>query len=109
MAELLRLSVRFGSLSKQFRGTSMKIATTLALAAGIAALAGCNKSPQENTAANIEANAANQAENITDTANNTAENITDNAENRADEVKNQAANKADAVRNSADNSSTNKH
>jgi hypothetical protein len=101
--------MRFASLSEQLRGMSMKIATTLALAVGIAALAGCNKSPQENTAANIEANGANQAENITDTANNEAENITANAENKADEVKNQAENKADAVRNSAGNSSTNKY
>ena len=71
----------------------MKITTTLAVAVGLAALAACNKSPQENA-----------AENITDTANNTAENITENAENKADAVKNAAENKAEAVKNAADNS-----
>lgn len=74
----------------------MKIGTTLAIAVGLAALAACNKSPQENAADNIEANAENVAENIQANAENVAENIQANAENQAD-----------AIRNSDDNSVAN--
>ena len=35
----------------------MRLTTTLAVAAGLAALSACNQSPAENTADNIEANA----------------------------------------------------
>ena len=58
----------------------MKITTTLAVAIGLAALAGCNKSAQESKADNIEAN----------------------AENKADAIRAAGENKADAVRDSAD-------
>jgi cell division septum initiation protein DivIVA len=104
MTEPLRAPSALARLHNQIRGMSMKITTTLAVAVGLAALAACNKSPQENAAENITDTANNQAENITDTANNTAENITENAENKADAVKAAAENKADAVKNAADNS-----
>jgi len=93
MTEPLLALRALGRLHCHIRGMPMKITTTLAVAVGLAALAACNKSPQENA-----------AENITDTTNNTAENITENAENKADAVKNAAENKAEAVKNAADNS-----
>jgi hypothetical protein len=77
----------------------MKLTTTLAVAAGLAALAGCNKSPQENAAANIEANAENVSENIEANAANLSENIQANAENAAQNVQANAENAAAAVRN----------
>ena len=58
----------------------MKTTTILAIALGLGSLAACNKSPQEQTADNIEAN----------------------AENTADAVRNEGEQKADEVRNSAD-------
>ena len=61
----------------------MKITTTLALVAGLAALAACKQNPQQNAAENIEANAENTAENITAVANNEAENIQASAANEA--------------------------
>jgi len=72
----------------------MKIGTTLAIAVGLAALTACNKSPQENAADNIEANADNVAENIQANADNMAENIQANAENQADAVRNSGNNAA---------------
>ena len=69
----------------------MKTTTILAIALGLGSLAACNKSPQEQTADNIEAN-----------ADNAADNMQANAENAADMVRNEGENKADAVRNSAD-------
>jgi len=104
MTEPLLALRALGRLHCHIRGMPMKITTTLAVAIGLAALAACNKSPQENAAENITDTANNTAENITETANNTAENITENAENKADAVKNAAENKAEAVKNAADNS-----
>ena len=69
----------------------MKTTTVLAIALGLAGLAACNKSAQEQTADNIEANAANAADNMQA-----------NAENTADQVRNEGEQNADAVRNSAD-------
>ena len=69
----------------------MKTTTVLAIALGLGSLAACNKSPQEQTADNIEANAEN-----------VADNIEANAENTADAVRNAGETKADAVRNGAD-------
>jgi len=69
----------------------MKTTTIFAIALGLGSLAACNKSPQEQIAYNIEANAEN-----------TADTIEANADNTADMVRNQGENKADAVRNSAD-------
>ena len=55
----------------------MKITKVMAVAAGIVALAACNKkSPEANQASNIEANAENQAENVTAAGENEASNIT---------------------------------
>ena len=43
----------------------MKISTTMMIAAGVLALAACNKkSPAENNASAVEANASNEAEKV---------------------------------------------
>jgi len=55
----------------------MKITTTLAVAAGLAALAACNQTPAENTADNIEANAENSADMIEANGANAADIIGD--------------------------------
>ena len=57
----------------------MKITTTLAIAAGLAALAAC-KGAQENNMANAEENAMMPAENV-ETGNMTATNMEMNAPN----------------------------
>ena len=80
----------------------MKIITTLATAAGLAALAACNSSPQENAADNIEANAENTADMIEANGANVAENVEANAQNTADQVRAEGENAADATRNGAD-------
>jgi hypothetical protein len=82
---------------------SMKSITILAIALGAASLAACNKSPQEQTADNIEANAENVADNIEASADNASANIQASADNSADAVRNAGDQKADAVRNSTDN------
>jgi hypothetical protein len=95
--------MRFGTaVSNKIRGHGMKITTTLAVAIGLAALAGCNKSATENTADNIEANAENAADQTEANGANVADNIQANAENKADAIRDAGENKADAVRNSAD-------
>jgi len=71
---------------------SMKSITILAIALGAASLAACNKSPQEQTADNIEAS-----------ADNASANIQASADNSADAVRNTGDQKADAVRNSTEN------
>ncbi len=48
----------------------MKTTTVLAIALGLGSLAACNKSPQEQTADNIEANAENTADTIEANADN---------------------------------------
>jgi regulator of protease activity HflC (stomatin/prohibitin superfamily) len=101
--------VRFATAVQATRGISMKITTTLAVAAGLAALTACNNNPQENKADNIEANAENSADLIEANAANAADNLQANAENTADAVRNAGDNTADAVRNSADNATTNNH
>lgn len=68
----------------------MKTTTALVVAAGLAALAACNQSPQENAAENIEANADNVSENIEMNAENASENVQANAENAAENVENTA-------------------
>jgi vacuolar-type H+-ATPase subunit E/Vma4 len=62
----------------------MKITTTLAVAVGLAALAGCNKTAPEQNAENIEANADAAAENIEANADAVADNLVANADNAAD-------------------------
>jgi anti-sigma factor ChrR (cupin superfamily) len=69
----------------------MKITTTLAVAVGLAALAGCNQTAKEQTADNIEANADVVAENIEANADAVADNIVANADNAADAVRDGAA------------------
>ena len=59
----------------------MKLITTLAAAAGIAALAACNESPREERAENIEETAENRAENIEEAAENEAEAVEEGATN----------------------------
>jgi hypothetical protein len=79
----------------------MKITTTLAVAVGLAALAGCNQSPKEQAAENIEANADMMADNMVANADNVADTIQANAENAADATKAAGDNAADAVANGA--------
>ncbi|MFL6800665.1 MAG: hypothetical protein ACJ8EQ_02720 [Sphingomicrobium sp.] len=104
--------VRFAPAVLKIRGQSMKIITTLATAAGLAALAACNNSPQENAADNIEANAENTADMIEANGANAAENVEANAQNSADQVRAEGENAADATRNGSDadgNSADNSH
>ena len=70
----------------------MKITTTLAVAVGLAALAGCNQTPKEQVADNIEANADAAAENIEANADAIADNVVANADNAADAVRDGATN-----------------
>ena len=79
----------------------MKITTTLAVAVGLAALAGCNSSPKEQAADNIEANADAVADNMVENADAMADNMQANAENAADATKAAGDNAADAVRDGA--------
>ena len=79
-----------------------KISTAFAVALGVAALAACNQSPQEQAADNIEANAENVADNIEANAENSTDMMQANAENTADAVRNEGETKADEVRNGAD-------
>ncbi|GAA3998342.1 hypothetical protein [Sphingomonas humi] len=73
------------------------------VAAGIAALAACNNTPQEQKADNIEANAEATADNLEEAADNaTTEAREDSLENQADMVREKGEEKADATRTSAD-------
>jgi hypothetical protein len=85
MTEPLQPSCALRRLFEQFRGNSMKIATTLAIAAGLAGLAACNKAAQENSAANA---ALNDTGNVEMTANATNESM--NVGNEANAVENNA-------------------
>lgn len=113
-------ATRFASAKTKYRGKPMKISKAMAIAVGVVALAACNKkSPEDNQASQVQANAENQAENVTAAANNEAANIMNKAENKADAVKNEGKNeaaaiknegenKADAMKNAADNKTANK-
>jgi len=79
-----------------------KISTAFAVALGVAALAACNQSPQEQAADNIEANAENVADTIEANADNATDVMEANADNAADAVRAEGENTADAVRNGAD-------
>src|SRR4029078_3915234 len=86
------------------RGKPMKTSTTIVIAAGILALGACNKkSPAENNASAVEANASNAAENVTAAGENEAANIMNSAENKASAVKNESKNEAAAIKNAAEN------
>jgi hypothetical protein len=91
------------ALGKDNRGNKpMKTTTILAIALGLGSLAACNKSPQEQTADNIEANAENTADTIEANADNASDMMQANADNTADMVRNEGEQKADTVRNNAD-------
>jgi len=81
----------------------MKAIQTLAVAAGLAALAACNNSPQEQQADNMEANAEMTADNLEEAADNAANDATEDAlENQASQVREQGEENADATRDGAD-------
>ena len=86
----------------------MKTTTVLAIALGLGSLAACNKSPKEQVADNIEANADNTADMMEANVDNAADAMQANTENAADAVRNVGDNQADAVRN-ADNNATKAH
>src|SRR6185312_13242453 len=87
----------------------MKTRTSLVIAAAVVALAACNKkSPAENQASAIEANASNEAANITDSGENKASAVKNEAKNEAAEIKNEGSNEAAAVKNSASNTTESK-
>ena len=76
----------------------MKITRVMAVAAAVVALAACNKkSPQDNEASQVQANAENRAENVTAAGENQAANIMNSAENKASAVKNESKNEAAAI------------
>jgi predicted small lipoprotein YifL len=82
----------------------MRISTSMIVAAGIVALAACNKkSPAENQASEIQANSENQAQNVTASGENEAANIMNSAENKASAVKNESKNEAAAIKNEGAN------
>src|SRR5262245_22039382 len=96
MTEPLQAPSAFGRLRSHFRGMSMRLTTTITLAASLVALAACNKSATENNLA--ENNAMNATENTEMTAN--AVNETMNAGNETNAVENNAAgNTSNAVTN----------
>lgn len=79
----------------------MKSLTLGALALGVFALAGCNRStPQENAAENYEATIDNQADQLDDLASNTSNDlVADNLNDTADQMRDNADNAADAIEN----------
>src|SRR5947209_1757226 len=94
------LSPAFAPRRAQQGESIMKVTTGMIIAAGVIALAACNKkTPAENQASEIQANADNQAENVTAAGANTAANITNSAQNKADAVKNEAKNEAAEIKN----------
>ena len=66
----------------------MKTTTVLAIALGLGTLAACNKSPTEQTADNIEANAESTADTMETNVDNAADAMQANTENAADAVRN---------------------
>lgn len=79
----------------------MKIITTFAVAVGIASLAACSQSPQEQAADNIEENAEVTADALEENAGDGG--LTeDAAENAAEAVREGGEANADATRDGAD-------
>lgn len=73
------------------------------LAAGLAALAACNNTPQEQAADNIEVNAEMTADNLEEAADNATTDAQEDAlENAASQTREAGEEKADATRGSAD-------
>jgi hypothetical protein len=81
----------------------MKITTTLAVAVGLVALAGCNKTAPEQNADNIEANADMSADNMVANTEAVTDNMTANTENAADATKAAGDTAAAAAANGATN------
>jgi hypothetical protein len=96
------LALTHGSLVTTGNELMKKISTAFAVAFGVAALAACNQSPQEQAADNIEANAENTADVIEANTDNAADAVEANGQNAADEVRAAGENAADQVRNGAD-------
>jgi outer membrane PBP1 activator LpoA protein len=90
-------------LSVNSRGLRMKLTSTLAIALALGALTACNKSPNEQAADNIEANADNTADMMEANVDNAADMMQANTENAADAVRNAGDNTADAVRDAGTN------
>ena len=82
----------------------MKKINVLAVLAGVAALAACNNSAQEQAADNLEANAEMTADNLEAMADNAGTDAgADALENQADATRDAADNKAEDLRtNDAD-------
>lgn len=76
----------------------MKLSQLALVAAAVAALGACNRTPTQNAADNVRAAAENQA----DALQNRADNMVGAAENRADAMRDQASNITDAAENRAD-------
>jgi predicted small lipoprotein YifL len=86
------------------RGKRMKTSKTMIIAAAVVALAACNKkTPVDNQASAVEANASNQAENVSAAGENEAANIMNSAENKASAVKNETKNEAASIKNEGKN------
>ncbi|SFP84026.1 hypothetical protein [Sphingomonas rubra] len=87
----------------------MKKMFALGLAAGLASLAACNNTPQEQAADNIEANSEAVADNLEEMADNANTEAREDAlENRADTVRDMGENKAEDMRtNDADTNLSN--
>ena len=73
-----------------------------AIAAGVAGLAACNNTPQEQKADNIEQAAENTADNMEEAADNMTGNSADAMNNKADVVREKGEEKADSVRTTPD-------
>jgi hypothetical protein len=103
VAAYCRSAPRYGADDCNNWGTIiMKTTIVLGIALGLASLAACNKSPNEQAADNIEANYENVADNMEANVDNSADAMQANTENAADAVRNVGEQKADSVRNSAD-------
>jgi len=80
----------------------MKSIVPVLAAAGLVALAGCNNTPAENAAANVEAVAENEADIIDEQAANASTEAGEAAlENDAAAVRAEGENRADAIENEA--------
>ena len=76
----------------------MKKLSIIAAAASLTMLAGCNNSPREQAADNIESNAEAVADNLEEAAGNTSGAASDMLENEADAVRNEGDAKAKDMR-----------
>jgi hypothetical protein len=77
----------------------MKLMPIMAAALAMTALAGCNKTPSDAAADNVQASAENQADAIEANADMASDNMQAAASNEADAVRAAGDNTADAIRN----------